>query len=269
MQLSFVKTSPAENITILVDTPVPREKQPAVAGKLLRLLGGEQVGFIEPPSVWDARARLQMMGGEFCGNATMSVGVYLAMKAALAEDEKKSYVLEVSGSDAPVPCSVKKQGGRWLGTVQMPLPISIGEYRLPTGKSVPRVDFPGITHLIVPADAARFPRSEAERDIRALCRELGAPALGIIRCEEEKRFIEPLVYVAATDTAIWERGCGSGSAAIGAWMTKKEGKGQCLSLKQPGGTIAVASVLQDGAITSLSITGTVAVGKEKTVDIIW
>ena len=265
MQLSFVKTSPAENITILVDTPVPREKQPAVAGKLLRLLGGEQVGFIEPPSVWDARARLQMMGGEFCGNATMSAGVYLAMKAALAEDEKKSYVLEVSGSDAPVPCSVKKQGGRWLGTVQMPLPISIGEYRLPTGKSVPRVDFPGITHLIVPADAARFPRSEAERDIRALCRELGAPALGIIRCEEEKRFIEPLVYVAATDTAIWERGCGSGTAAVGCWKAAERNSEYRLSLSQPGGVIEVCAEAQNGCVTRLTVSTEITVLQTGTI----
>lgn len=269
MLLSFVKTSPAQNITVLVDTPVPREEQPAVAAKLLNLLGGEQVGFIEPPAFSDAPARLQMMGGEFCGNATMSVGVYLARKAKIQEDEQRIYDLEVSGSDEPVRCSAKKQGESWLGNVRMPLPTRVGSLQMPSGISVPRVDFPGITHLIVPADAARLPRSEAEKEIRALCRELGTPALGIIRYEEEKRFIEPLVYVAATDTAVWERGCGSGSAAIGAWMTKKCDKGQCLSLKQPGGTIAVATVWQDDAVTSLTITGTVSIGKNKTAEITW
>ena len=93
--------------------------------------------------------------------------------------------------------------------------------------------------------------------------------MGLLLFDETAMRFDPLVYVRATDTAVWERGCGSGSAAIGAWMTKKHGKGQCLSLKQPGGAIAVATVWQDGAVTSLTITGTVALGKEKSVEITW
>lgn len=267
MLLSFVKTSPAQNITVLVDTPVPREEQPAVAAKLLNLLGGEQVGFIEPPAFSDAPARLQMMGGEFCGNATMSVGVYLARKAKIREDEQRIYDLEVSGSDEPVRCSAKKQGESWLGNVRMPLPTRVGSLQMPSGISVPRVDFPGITHLIVPADAARLPRSEAEKEIRALCRELGTPALGIIRYEEEKRFIEPLVYVAATDTAVWERGCGSGTAAVGCWKAAEKNTGYRLSLSQPGGVIEVCAEAQNSRITRLTVSTEITVLQTGTVEL--
>ena len=69
MDIQFIKTSPTQNVTILVLTQVPRASQPEIAAQLLRYdgVGGEQVGFLEPSQT--ARARLQMMGGEFCGNA--------------------------------------------------------------------------------------------------------------------------------------------------------------------------------------------------------
>ncbi len=74
MQVQFVKLSPAQNVTILVKDPVPREDQPKIAAGLLSYdsVGGEQVGFLED-SDHCARMRLQMMGGEFCGNASMSL----------------------------------------------------------------------------------------------------------------------------------------------------------------------------------------------------
>ena len=80
MKISFVKTSPAQNVTVLVTSPVPRDRQAETAAKLLAYdgVGGEQAGFLETPTMPGADARLQMMGGEFCGNAAMSLGAYLA-----------------------------------------------------------------------------------------------------------------------------------------------------------------------------------------------
>ena len=76
MEISFVKLSPTQNVTVLATSPVPRAEQPAAAAKLLAYdgVGGEQAGFLEKPAHSAARARLQMMGGEFCGNAAMSLG---------------------------------------------------------------------------------------------------------------------------------------------------------------------------------------------------
>ena len=58
-------------------------------------------------------------------------------------------------------------------------------------------------------------------------------------CDFARNEIRPLVYVKPTGSAVWERGCGSGSAAYGAaaaWMT---GKAVQIPVRQPGGVITV------------------------------
>ena len=63
-------------------------------------------------------------------------------------------------------------------------------------------------------------------------------------------------------------GCGSGSAAIGAYLTKKHGAPQCVSIRQPGGAIAVTTrCAEDGALSSLTISGTVLLGRSKKADV--
>jgi len=85
MTLNYQKYSPTGNVTILVTTPVPRSMQPGVAARLLEDVGGEQVGFIEPVIDPRCAARLQMMGGEFCGNAPMCLGAMLARAAGMSD----------------------------------------------------------------------------------------------------------------------------------------------------------------------------------------
>ena len=75
------------------------------------------------------------------------------------------------------------------------------------------------------------------------------------------------MYVKPTDSCVWERGCGSGSAAIGAWLTSVRGREQCVSLRQPGGVIQVVTRLAGEKLAALTITGTVVIGKTKTAKI--
>ena len=69
--VQVVRADPAGNITALVLSDVPKEERPALAAKLMALpdWGVEQVGFVHrgPPGIHGV---LEMMGGEFCGNAT-------------------------------------------------------------------------------------------------------------------------------------------------------------------------------------------------------
>ena len=108
MSIHYQKYSPTGNVTLLVTTPVPRKDQPGIAARLLGPggVGGEQAGFIEPAGDARCPARLQMMGGEFCGNATMSLGAMLARERDLTDGEALDLMLEVSGLDAPVPCRI-------------------------------------------------------------------------------------------------------------------------------------------------------------------
>ena len=125
---------------------------------------------------------------------------------------------------------------------------------------------PGINHIIVPAQV--LTRVRAEELIRRWAEVLHADALGILLLQEEELCFDPLVYVTQTDTAVWERGCGSGSAAIGAYLTKKRGAPQCVSIRKPGGAIAVTTrCAEDGALSSLTISGTVLLGRSKKADV--
>ncbi|MBQ0037778.1 MAG: hypothetical protein KBS74_03805 [Clostridiales bacterium] len=267
MELEYTVFDPTENITLLVTSPVPRQMQPQVAGRLLELEpDGEQVGFLEYCGT--AQPRLQMMGGEFCGNATMSLGAWLCHREKQPLGTTEEFLLEVSGTDAPVPCSVTPVPHCSLGTVSMPLPEKIEQRTFPFGDGeieLPVVFLPGICHIIAPNGTVQ--RHQAENALRTWADRLPCQAAGLLLLDQEQMHFDPLVYVKDTGTFVWERGCGSGSAAVGCWFTAMRQADQCLSLKQPGGTIAVVTTWDGSAVTGLSISGTVKIGKTKTVDI--
>ena len=74
MDLRIRTADPTGNITVFVLDKVRREDYAQIAAQLLEKeeLHAEQVGFIEEKE--DGTWRMQMMGGEFCGNASRSFG---------------------------------------------------------------------------------------------------------------------------------------------------------------------------------------------------
>ena len=232
MELRYTVIDPTKNITLLVTTPVPRDVQPRVAAELLRReRDAEQVGFAEGLAA--GNPRLQMMGGEFCGNATMSMAAWLHRDLPIGES--CALTLPVSGVSEPVFCQVTHLDGCFIGTVSMPLPERMETLSLPVcgvRQSLPVVFLPGICHVIVPADM--IGRDRAEDTLRAWGDLLPGEAMGLLLLDESQTAFTPLVYVKPTDSCVWERGCGSGSAAIGAWLTSVRGTDQCVSLRQPG-----------------------------------
>ena len=269
MRIDYAKFNPTGNTTILVSTPVPRAQHGAVAAALLQKLGGEQVGYIEPPVRPEAAARLQMMGGEFCGNATMSLGAQLC-RLNPPQGPCFQANLEVSGMDGLVPCRVNPSpAGGWEGTVRMPPPTRVDTVVLPTDAgplSVPLVALPGITHLILPAEAG-LDDAQLLRRLPEWNGTIGADALGALTWDEAAQAIDPLVYVPASGTLVREHGCGSGSAAVGCWLALRDGHGREVGIRQPGGTISVDVRIRDGAFTSVTITGQVVLVEEGQVEI--
>ena len=266
MELRYTVIDPTKNITLLVTTPVPRDVQPRVAAELLRReTDAEQVGFAEGLAAGEPR--LQMMGGEFCGNATMSMAAWLHRDLPVGAD--CTMALPVSGAPEPVACRITHIDGCFIGTVAMPLPERIESLSLPVcgvTQSLPVVFLPGICHVIVPADM--LSRDRAEETLRAWSELLPGEAMGLLLLDESQTAFAPLVYVRPTDSCVWERGCGSGSASIGAWLTAVRGTDQCVSLRQPGGVIQVVTRTEDdGRLTALTITGTVHLGKTKKANV--
>ena len=160
-------------------------------------------------------------------------------------------LLEVSGCDTPVRCTLECRNGQRFGRVDMPLPRRFGELA-----GLPAVYFPGIVHLIAPAE--RYSDTEAEQLVRSLCLENRLEAAGLLLFREEDRFLRPCVYVAGPDSVTWENGCASGTAALGAWYALHRGVTD-LPVSQPGGTITAHCRTEGGTVTALSITGRVTI----------
>ena len=247
MKLDIVKADPSGNTTILVLTPVEKVRRAEVSNALMALFDGwaEQVGFVSGMEL----NRLDMMGGEFCGNATLSLAAYRALEGFGTES-----VISVSGADMPVQCAVKETGKDvWRGRVQMPLPESVCRAEYPEG-SFWTVSFKGMTHVIVPENEAP---AEPEAVLRRWASESGAEAVGMLFISESGVTMRPLVYVRDTDSAVWEHGCASGTAAVGAYLAVLAGKSVSADISQPGGAIGVDAGMENGELRSLTVGGAV------------
>ena len=266
--MNYVKINPSGNITLLVTDPVPRRDQSEIARQLMQLdSSAEQVGFLETASLPSAAARLQMMGGEFCGNATMSLAAYLARRDGLADGEEALYPLEVSGADGLISCRIRRTGCAYMGTVPMPLPREIAQVEILPGLQAPLVRFAGIDHAIVPGHL--ISEAQAEEIIAPLCAKLNAEALGILLLGEGGQRIRPLVYVKSTGSAVWENSCGSGTAAVGAYHAFVQKKNVQLEIAQPcpDTCIGVSAAYVGGRICRLEITGRVRLEEGRNVQI--
>lgn len=269
-----------ENMTIFVLDQIPRDMQMHVAKKLMNYsnIYAEQVGFIERPSLHknldNNCLRLQMMGGEFCGNAARSLAALLVHNqypnVTEAED---SYLvqLEVSGIDSLINCEVYKteKDNLYLSKVNMPLPIGVNEVLLEiddTVFSAMKVDFSGITHFIVDSEKIK------DRDLlfKAVKNEMNKKdydAFGIMYYDFNKEYLEPLVYVKGTDSLFWERSCASGTSALGVALTYMKKNGINKKVRQPGGELEVRTEWNGSSVESLYLNGFVEIVAQGIVNV--
>ncbi|GFI61473.1 diaminopimelate epimerase [Clostridiales bacterium] len=265
MKIEFIKTSPTQNMTIIVKTPVPRDKQFEVGMKLMDYasVNGEQAGFLETPYNPQADIRLQMMAGEFCGNGTMSAAAYVAREKGIQPGETMRIFMEVSGSEGIVSCKIEALNNKFRGTVNMPLPkwTESREYVIENEKYMLKtIFFPGIRHIILPKEIAGDNyKKKLEMSVDSLRRQNNDEAFGIIVLDEKEMSMEPLVVVKSS--VFWERCCGSGSAAVGVYIAEKKKQSAAVSIKEPGGIMEVIAKYDNG-IKSVSISGNVAIVAE-------
>ena len=209
----------------------------------------EQAGFIiDIDGDGDADIVLQMAGGEFCGNATLSAAAYYLMNNDIDEGDIR---VRVSGASAPLIVSIEKKDTVYYGSVAMPLPTEISVF-----EDHPIVIFDGITHMIVPSDS--MSEEQAEACIRDYCKKAEAPAFGILLWDEKKEYMKPLVYVSEIDSLFWEHGCASGTSAIGAYYAYTTHSDVLIDVHQPGGTLRVSAGYELGSLTELKLSGSVS-----------
>lgn len=257
MELNILRADPAGNITVFVLDPVEKAQRAAIAEKIMAIpaLKAEQVGYACAAED-DVDGHMEMMGGEFCGNAAISAAAIIIGCLEPDGGSARELVLEVSGVPDVVPVQICAESGGYCGTVSMPLPESVCSFDFRLGDdtcTLPLVRFPGICHSIV--SGGGLSRETAQRCISDWCRQLDAEALGLMFYDESVGSLEPLVYVASTDTAVWESSCASGTAAVAAYLACTRGGDVSISLSEPCGVLSAEAELRGGKVGSLNLTG--------------
>ena len=270
MKLNFVKVNPTENMTIFILDPLPRSIYPEVANKLMNYnnLHAEQVGFIERPNLNGSCSRLHMMGGEFCGNASRAFAAVMVQKGYSTfelKDGKHIVPFESSAVEQILYGEVKQlTNNNFEVKVKIPLHKSINPIEINyngVDYSGLLVEFDGIAHVVI-STGNDIPGEELLLKLVKELSPLPYSALGIMFYNEEEDFMTPLVYVKNTGSIIWERGCGTGTAALGVVLSSKFRSSIDKKVKQPGGNIDVLTTVKNGLIEDIYLKGNVNIVAE-------
>lgn len=272
MDISYVKVNPAENMTIFVLDKVERELHKSISNRLMdyNSIHGEQVGFVEEPETLQGKSiktqRLQMMGGEFCGNATRSLAalmVYNNYPSIKKLDDKYIVLLEVSGMDGLINCKVRptNKSNVFYSKIEMPLPQSLSDFKVEQngrGITLRRIDFLGISHFIVDINMVED-KEKLFNTIKSEMDKSDYDAFGIMYYDYEEEFLTPLVYVKGTDSLYWERSCGSGSTALAIAIAFDKKQSVMTEIKQPGGILVVDIEYSNNEIIKVELDGPVEI----------
>jgi diaminopimelate epimerase len=209
----------------------------------------EQCCIVTQPQDPDVIARVDMLGGEFCGNATRSA-IWL-----LTGGLRRTGLVEVSGVDRPLIFSVRDKEV----ILEMPLPRA--------GELVRRVDegllvqLEGIAQLVTSPRSDQTPRqllgTLLKDDKYQLTKQ---PAVGISAYDKETKQATFCVWVRDIDTMFDETACGSGTSAIGVAQAWETGQAIALDVVQPSGeTIRTEATVKPGMVDASFITGSVSI----------
>jgi diaminopimelate epimerase len=274
MKYDLIIADPAKNITAIVLDQTPPGVRAALSAAILAdpALGAEQAGFAIPPGRRENRRwRLEMMGGEFCGNAARSFGLYIAGITGLRG--RHTVIIESSGAAAPVPVRVDTGTGRAEAEIPGPLSITALDFE---GRALTVCIFEGITHVLAPGlapDRETFfaVKSAFERNAASLPDAFGVmfagppaarPEGGLSFPDGADDAMTPAVYVYGTDSLVFESSCGSGSAALAVCKSPLPAGGEArYRIRQPGGIIETRVVKRAGAAASVAIGGPVTLRK--------
>jgi diaminopimelate epimerase len=261
MQYEIVVADPAKNITLFVLNPVTERVKAARSLLADPALGAEQVGFALPPEKERKLWRLEMMGGEFCGNAARSFGLFVARTQGLLG--RHTVFIEISGMKGALAVQVDVRAGK--AELRIPRPLSRETLDF-EGKALPVYIFEGITQVIAP-DLP--PEKELFYRIKGLIEErpVSHEALGVMFYHAANQMMTPAVYVYGTDSLVFESSCGSGSAALGMLLSETLPDGEARhAVVQPGGVIEVRLRKERGEVTDIFIGGPVSLSGPLYID---
>ncbi len=207
----------------------------------------EQIGFL---TYKDGIPRLEMAGGEFCGNATRSFAALLAEQTP----EERSFDFFVSGFPNAIRAEVGKlaEGKYFVKALLRGFEYKI-ERKIYLGQFVSIVNLGGITHVLLDESKFSFNEETCKSDMKRIKEVLGVDndAVGVIWMSKSKgkASIKPVVWVKAVDTCYYETSCGSGSIAVGLIGVKNKP----VDIIQPSGGIISVEFKDDDFFLSSEI----------------
>lgn len=196
----------------------------------------EQVGFISQECY-----RLEMAGGEFCGNATRCAAFYYL------KGKSGKIKIQVSGVKQKLFAGIYQNNNCWA---QMP----VKSVSKKLGFNV--ITLEGITQIITDSKPGK---QKTKNILKKLGLLTSVPAAGVMFIKKEKGKIKlnPFVWVRDIKTLFNETACASGTAAVGFYLARKLNRSLNLPIIQPSGeTITVSvklpnQVLIRGPVTKL------------------
>ncbi len=213
---------PGGNLTAIITKFFLPDLQKKVAKKIMTLHTEiEQVGFLSSSDNQTYDCSLEMMGGEFCLNATRCAAFIWSQYS-----HSNNVLLKISGLDDILRVKVLKNTVR----IFFPERLFLNVTKIKEGSIV---DFPGIKLLITDKDLNK-------QHFKYLLERYGSdsPAFGLIKTAQfSENFIsiKPLIWVRAVDSLVEETGCGSGSLAACFVLYKKFDRIKNFLVLQPSG----------------------------------
>lgn len=232
---NYFRANPCGNITGFVVAPVYPGYRKAYTDCIIEQIDKdvEQVGFISP-AYEGAPLRMDMMGGEFCANATRAYGLYSA--GFYDTDGLVDIEVYVSGHQGTtdVIADVKNQ------KAYVALDAPIGRENLTiAGKDCTLIKLHGISHLVVEGEEDR---DFVDKALEVLKKDHKDEAYGVLFFNKDKLEMIPYVYVEGSDTLFREGSCGSGTVAIVNYLESdidKLDEDYKIAIKNPGGELEV------------------------------
>lgn len=232
---NYFRANPCGNITGFVVAPVYPGYRKAYTDCIIEQIDKdvEQVGFISP-AYEGAPLRMDMMGGEFCANATRAYGLYSA--GFYDTDGLVDIEVYVSGHQGTtdVIADVKNQ------KAYVALDAPIGRENLTiAGKDCTLIKLHGISHLVVEAEEDR---EFVDKALEVIKKDYKDEAYGVLFFNKEKLEMIPYVYVEGSETLFREGSCGSGTVAVVNYLESdidKLDEDYKIAIKNPAGELEV------------------------------
>ena len=216
--------------------------------------GVEQCCFVTLPKNREAVARVEMFGGEFCGNATRGV-IQL-----ITEGRDYQGMIEVSGVSRLLNFNVTG------GSIAVEMPLSQNGETVKKVAEGTLVQLDGIAQLVV-TDTVIQSNSTPRQLLDKLLGQnkyglAEQPAVGIAYYDKNTKKAEFSVWVKTVNTVFDETACGSGTCAIGVASAMQAMQNQVLEVIQPSGesiTTEAAFDIETGKVVASNIAGKVSV----------